>query len=91
MKNFTDLLDLIDEKLQTIDTDYCGGVSDPNYFTWENLEEEDLQITISWDLYDDGKVSLQVERDWEEEDSMEWDSLEEAIEDIDYILDFFSK
>ena len=92
MKNFrTDLIEKIEEKLQNIDTDYCGGVSDPNYFIWENLEKEDYSIEINWDMDDDDAVIVSLQYDYEEQDSLEYESLEEAIENIDDILDFFRK
>ena len=76
-----DLIDKIDEKLNN--TNFCGGVSDPNYFTWENLESL-VEISVIWDMNDDDKV--QVEIDYSTE--LEYDSLEDAIENINEIVEF---
>lgn len=82
MRNFrNDLINKIDEKLNN--TNFCGGVSDPNYFTWENLESG-VEISVLWDMNDDDKV--QVEIDYLEE--LEYDSLEDAIENINEIVEF---
>ena len=82
MRNFrNDLINKIDEKLNN--TNFCGGVSDPNYFTWENLESG-VEISVIWDMNDDDKV--QVEIDYSPE--LEYDSLEDAIENINEIVEF---
>ena len=82
MKNFrNDLINKIDERLNN--TNFCASVGDPNYFTWENLESG-IEISVLWDMNDDDKV--QVEIDYSTE--LEYNSLEDAIENIDEIVEF---
>ena len=82
MRNFrNDLINKIDEKLNN--TNFCGGVSDPNYFTWENLES-DVEITVLWNTNDEDEVEVEIDYNIE----LEYDSLEDAIENINEIVEF---
>ena len=82
MKNFrNDLISKIDVQLDN--TNFSASVGDPNYFTWENLESG-VEISVIWDMNDDDKV--QVEIDYSTE--LEYDSLEDAINNISEIVEF---
>jgi len=83
MKNFrNDLIEKINEKLEN--TNICSSTGYPDGYVWENLESE-MEFEMYWNLDGDGKVKLDVDYSTE----LEYNSLEEAIENIDEIVEFF--
>lgn len=65
-------------------TDWSSDSADSNMYTWVNLESGE-ELTITWDMYDDGMVEVSSEVD-----SLEYESLEEAIENITEIVSLYN-